>query len=183
MPGFVPDLRKRPNRTPDWYLAYLINPRAVLPFSPMTSYGYLSRDEIEALAAFLSRLKKDSPAPEPISTKDIPETPPGIEGYQAGRSIFFMYCVGCHGESGSGGGPVGHLLSPEPRDFTDAIWMNKQTEAYLFSVTTDGKPDTAMPPFKDILTAKERALVIRYVQFFADPVARERMELRFVLKQ
>ncbi len=60
--------------------------------------------------------------------------------------------------------------------------MSKQAESYLFSVTTNGKPDTAMPPFKEILSLKERALVIRYVQFFADPVTRERMELGFVLK-
>lgn len=183
--GFVPDLRDRPKRTRDWYLAYLISPRAVLPWSPMTSYGYLSRDEIEAVIAFLLRLKKSSAAPsqEPVSPKDIPETPRDLAGYQAGQAIYLTYCVGCHGESGNGGGPVGHLLSPEPRDFTDVIWMSKQTEAYLFSVTTNGKPDTAMPLFKEILSPKERASVIRYVEFFADPVARERMELGFFAKQ
>jgi mono/diheme cytochrome c family protein len=165
-------------------MAYLINPQAVLPWSPMPSYGSLSSDEIKALSAFLQRLNKDVSAPpsEPISPKEIPDTPRDLAGYNAGRSVFRTYCAGCHHESGSGAGRVGHLLTPEPRDFTDVIWMSKQTEGYLFSVTTNGKPDTAMPAFKDTLSPRERALVLRYIRYFANPVARERMELGFVVK-
>jgi len=62
--GFVPDLRTTPRHTQDWYLAYFVNPRAVLPYSPMPSFGYLSRDEMKALAAFLQRLNHDVPAPK-----------------------------------------------------------------------------------------------------------------------
>ncbi|MBI2088546.1 MAG: c-type cytochrome [Deltaproteobacteria bacterium] len=180
--GFVPDLRKTARRTSDWYLAYLVNPRAVLPYSPMPSFGYLSRDEMKALAAFLQRLNRDVPAPKlrPVRPEEIPRTAKDFASYRAGRKVFSTYCAGCHGESGSGGGEVGHLLSPEPRDFTDAIWMSKQTESYLFSVIADGKANTAMPGFGDILTPMQRALVLRYIEYFADPVARERMELGFV---
>lgn len=182
--GFVPDLRQTPRRTRDWYLAYLVSPRALLPWSPMPSYGYLSNDELAALTAFLQRLHAASAAPalDPAPAEAIPETPKNLSDYNTGRAIYRTYCAGCHGESGSGGGPVGHLLSPEPRDFTDAIWMSKQTEAYLFSVIANGKPDTAMPAFRDGLSPRERALALRYVEYFADPVARERMELGFVLK-
>lgn len=182
--SFIPDLRKTPRRSRDWYMAYLINPQAVLPWSPMPSYGSLSSDEIKALSAFLQRLNKEVSAPtsEPISPKAIPETPRDLAGYNAGRSVFRTYCAGCHHDSGTGAGPVGHLLSPEPRDFTDVIWMSKQTEGNLFSVTTNGKLNTAMPAFKDILSPRERALVLRYIRYFSDPVARERMELGFVAK-
>ena len=182
--GFTPNLRKTPWRSRDWYMAYLTNPRAVLPWSPMPSYGYLSTDDIEALAAFLHRLNRSASAsgPKPVSPEKIPETAPGLARYSGGRSLYLTYCVGCHGEFGNGGGQVGHLLSPEPRDFTDTLWMSKQTETYLFSVTTNGKPNTAMPPFNEILNARERALVVRYIQYFADPVARQRMELGLVLK-
>lgn len=182
--GFIPDLRKTAPRTRDWYLAYFVNPRAILPWSPMTSYGYLSKDETEALIAFLQRLNRDVviPSPEPVSPRDIPETPRDLAGYHAGRTIYRTYCEGCHGESGNGGGRVGHLLSPEPRDFTDAIWMSKQTEDYLFSIVTNGKANTAMPAFKDILKPQERALALRYLGYFADPVAKERMELGFIIK-
>ena len=181
--SFTPDLRRTPRRSQDWYMAYLINPQAVLPWSPMPSYGSLSSDELKALSAFLQRLNKDvSTTSEPITPKEIPETPRDLAGYNAGRSVFRTYCAGCHHESGSGAGPVGHLLSPEPRDFTNVIWMSKQTEGYLFSATTNGKPNTAMPAFKDILSPRERALVLRYIRYFSDPVTRERMELGFVAK-
>ncbi|MBI2360070.1 MAG: c-type cytochrome [Deltaproteobacteria bacterium] len=180
--GFVPDLRKTPRRTPDWYLAYFVDPRAVLPYSPMPSFGYLSRDDMKALAAFLRRLNYEVPAPKlkPVAPEEIPRTAKDFASYRAGRKVFDTYCAGCHGETGSGGGSVGHLLSPEPRDFTDAIWMSKQTESYLFSIIAGGKANTAMPGFGNILTPMQRALALRYLEYFADPVARERMELGFV---
>jgi mono/diheme cytochrome c family protein len=150
----------------------------------MPSYQYLPSDEFEALIAFLQYLNKDAAQPEPetISAEQIPETPMDLAGYRAGRAVYQMYCVGCHGEWGNGGGRVGHVLSPEPRDFTDVIWMSKQTDVYLYSVITNGKSNTAMPAFKDILTPRESALALRYVRYFANLVTRERMELGFVLE-
>src|SRR3974377_390107 len=44
--GFVPDLRKTPRRTADWYVAYFVSPRAVLPNSFMPAVTYLPDDEI-----------------------------------------------------------------------------------------------------------------------------------------
>ncbi|HXG52733.1 MAG TPA: c-type cytochrome [candidate division Zixibacteria bacterium] len=178
--GFVPDLRKTPRRTRDWYLAYLIRPRALLPWSPMPSYGYLSGQELAALIAFLQSLPRAPAAGAPAPAASVPEAPKSLSAYRAGRAVYRTYCAGCHGESGNGAGPVGHLLSPEPRDFTDAIWMNKQTESYLFSVITNGKPETAMPGFADLLGPADRALALRYLGYFANPVARERMELGFL---
>lgn len=177
--GLPPDLRKTPRRTADWYRAYLIDPGAVLPQSSMQSFDNLSGPEIEELIAFLRRLNQESvtPAPQPVSASSIPETGNGLIEYDAGRILFANNCRGCHGEWGNGAGPVGSLLSPEPRDFTDTLWMSKQSEVYLFSVVSNGKPKTAMPAFRDLLSDRERALVLRYVEYFADPVGKERMEL------
>ena len=162
--GLPPDLPKTPRRSPDWYRAYLVDPRAVLPQSSMPSFSYLSRHQLDGLVAFLEHQNKQNQqqpvvklvralaAPIPVTAKELPE-------YEAGRAIYFSNCRGCHGEWGNGGGPVGQLLVPEPRDFTDSFWMSKQTEAYLFSVISDGKPDSAMPAFKDLLDERERALV------------------------
>ena len=181
--GLVPDLRKTPPRSRDWYLAYLINPQAVLPRSPMPSYGYLSDGEMEALIAFLRRLNAGvTAATERLSEESIVRVAADLDSYNAGRRQYRRYCAGCHGETGNGGGPVGHVLAPEPRDFTDVVWMSKQTDLYLFSVITNGKPNTAMPAFADVLDAQQRALLLRYIRYFADPVARERMELGFVLQ-
>ena len=175
--GFAPNLRKTAARSRDWYRAYFVDSRAVLPWSPMPFFGYLSDDEIDALIAFLHRLNKDAPARPAVAGEKVPQIPRNPKTYLAAQSLYQTYCIGCHGELGNGGGRIGHILSPEPRDFTDALWLSKQTESYLYSVVTDGKPNTAMPPFRDILSSEERALVLNYVQYFADPVAKERMEL------
>ncbi len=177
--GFVPDLRKTPRRTADWYMAYFVNPRAVLPNSFMPSVTYLPDDDIRALIAFLQRLNRQVKIvqPDPVPSNEIPHVPKTREAYRAGQGVFNTYCAGCHGTMGNGGGVVGHLLAPEPRDFTDAAWVTKQTDNYLFSVITNGKPNTAMPGFKDLLTPLERASVLRYVLYFSNPVLRERAEV------
>jgi len=178
-PGFVPDLRKTPRRTRDWYLAYFVDPRAVLPLTFMPSFAHLTGADADALIAFLQRLNRGvkSVKPEPVASKDIPPAPKNVAVYSAGKIVYSTYCLGCHGVSGNGGGRVGHLLSPEPRDFTDAAWMTKQSRNYLFSVITVGKPNTAMPGFNDILTPLQRAEALRYIEYFADPVSRERVEV------
>jgi len=177
--GFVPDLRKTPRHPRDWYLAYFVDPRAVLPFTFMPSFAHLTGDDADALIAFLQRLNRDVKIvkPEPVASNEIPGVPKNGAVYRAGQIVYGTYCLGCHGVSGNGGGTVGHLLSPEPRDFTDGAWMSKQSENYLFSVIAVGKPNTAMPGFKDLLTPLQRVEVLRYLEYFADPVSRERVEV------
>ena len=38
----------------------------------------------------------------------------------AGKATFEVNCVSCHGMGGKGDGPVGAVLQPPPRDFTQA---------------------------------------------------------------
>jgi len=177
--GFVPDLRRTPRRTRDWYRAYFVDPRAILPFTFMPSFAHLTGADADALIAFLQRLNRNVAVikPEPVAANEIPGVPKNGAVYRAGKIVYSTYCLGCHGVSGNGGGTVGHLLSPEPRDFTDGAWMTKQSDNYLFAVIAAGKPNTAMPGFKDILTPLQRAEVLRYIEYFADPVSRERVEV------
>jgi len=71
---------------------------------------------------------------------------------------------------------MGQLLRPAPRDFTDVAWMSKQLDERLFAVIADGVPQTAMPDYRDVLSPQERALVVRYLRYFADPLARQFVE-------
>jgi cytochrome c oxidase cbb3-type subunit 3 len=99
-----------------------------------------------------------------------------LENYRAGKALYQANCVGCHGAEGNGVGGVGQLLQPEPRDFTQVAWMSKQSDERLFAVIADGVPQTAMPGYRDVLSPNERAIIVRYLRYFADPVARQFME-------
>ncbi|MFQ5886104.1 MAG: cbb3-type cytochrome c oxidase subunit II, partial [Anaerolineae bacterium] len=143
LPGLVrsgPDLLFEAGlRTNDWHLAHLLNPKAINPRSSMPSYAHLSDQEVEALIAFLQEVRGQAfPTPAPTQEAFIPEVPLTLEAYQVGRRIYQGNCEGCHGPEGNGSGSVGHLLVPEPRDFTNVWWMSKQTDLYLFTVITDG---------------------------------------------
>ncbi|MDO8636126.1 MAG: c-type cytochrome [Dehalococcoidia bacterium] len=174
-----PDLTMTARRSDDWLLAYLISPQSILHYSPMTSYAHIPDDEIKDLIAYLKSINT-SPVQTNIPLTDPSVIPPilaDITTYRAGSAVYGIYCQGCHGQVGNGKGPVGHLLLPEPRDFTDAAWLSKQTNTYLYSIVSFGKPRTAMPAYNDILTLEERSQVLNYIGYFADPILKQRMEL------
>ncbi len=166
-------------RTDDWHLAHLVNPRAVLPGCPMPSYAGLPDEDLRALIAFIQTPRGPTPTPIPPRPQAPVQVPPTRASYLAGREIYRVYCAGCHGMAGNGAGPVGHLLQPEPRDFTDAAWMPKRSDAYLLEVIRRGKPGTAMPGYDGVLTHEEQALVLYYLRFYSDPSARQSMEEGF----
>jgi len=175
-----PDLtRTASQRANDWQRAHLINPGAIMAGCPMPSYAYLPNEDLESLIAFIQKQGQPAPQTTPTVPGPRPIIPATRESYLAGRALYQIYCAGCHGRQGNGAGPVGHLLQPEPRDFTDAAWMRKRDDDYLFRVTAQGKADTAMPGYDGILTAREEALVLYYLKFFADPSAQQAMEEGF----
>lgn len=174
-----PDLTMTARRSDDWILAYLISPQSILPYSTMSSYANIPDDEMKPLIAYLLSINT-SPVPSNIPLTDPEVIPPLVADqatYKAGGSVYRTYCQGCHGQGGNGKGPVGHLLLPEPRDFTDSTWLSKQSNVYLYSIVSFGKPGTAMPAYNDILTLEERAQVLNYIGYFADPILKQRMGL------
>ena len=52
----------------------------------------------------------------------------------AGKTAFTTNCESCHGVSGKGDGPVGAVLQPPPRDFSQGD--------FKFDTDGDGKPGT-----------------------------------------
>ncbi len=71
---------------------------------------------IAALAALL--------APSPATAGDA----------EAGKTPFASVCSSCHGMGGKGDGPVGAVLQPPPRDFTQGD--------FKFDTDEDGKAGT-----------------------------------------
>lgn len=66
-------------------------------------------------------------------------------------------CATCHGVDGKG-------KIKDARDFTDAAWQKKESDAELASVIKNGKKP--MPPYGDKLTADEIKALVAYVRTF-----------------
>jgi DMSO reductase family type II enzyme heme b subunit len=90
----------------------------------------------------------------------------------AGKAVYQLKCIGCHGEKGDGKGPAAELLLPQPRDFTSGIYKIRTTankvplDQDLFKVITDGMPGTSMPSWA-VLAEKDRWNLVAYVKAFA----------------
>jgi len=90
----------------------------------------------------------------------------------AGKAVYELKCLGCHGQKGDGKGPAAELLSPPPRDFTSGIYKIRTTagkspsDQDLFRIITDGMPGTSMPSWA-VLPEKERWNLVAYVKAFA----------------
>src|SRR4030095_16710249 len=72
------------------------------------------------------------------------------------------WCATCHGPDGRGNGPAAPSLIPRPRDFTRGLFKYKSTPAAepptdgdLARVVANGLQASAMPYFRDVLTADE----------------------------
>jgi DMSO reductase family type II enzyme heme b subunit len=90
----------------------------------------------------------------------------------AGKAVYQLKCVGCHGEKGDGKGPAAELLVPQPRDFTSGIYKIRTTagkapsDQDLFRIITDGMPGTSMPSWA-VLPEKDRWHLVAYIKAFA----------------
>jgi DMSO reductase family type II enzyme heme b subunit len=102
---------------------------------------------------------------------------PALVGAQAGdanagKAVYQLKCIGCHGEKGDGKGPAAELLVPQPRDFTSGIYKIRTTagkapsDQDLFKIITDGMPGTSMPPWA-VLPEKDRWNLVAYIKAFA----------------
>jgi DMSO reductase family type II enzyme heme b subunit len=102
---------------------------------------------------------------------------PALVGAQAGdanagKAVYALKCIGCHGDKGDGKGPAAELLMPKPRDFTSGIYKIRTTagkmpsDQDLFRIITEGMPGTSMPPWA-VLPEKERWNLVAYIKAFA----------------
>ena len=127
--------------------------RGMAPFLDSEG-GPLSKDEIEAVVAFLRSWEDDPPV----------EFPPDIvRGPVAGGSsqVFVAFCSQCHGEDGAGGpGLVGPSLKAEE-------FQASHTDESLHDAIDLGHSATSMIAWGDVLTASQIEGLVDYIRSLA----------------
>ena len=94
------------------------------------------------------------------------------EAAEAGALIYEVNCAACHGPEGLGDGPAAEALDPKPASLADAQMMEDMTDGALFWRVREGgilEPfNSAMPPWKDVLSEDETWQVITFLREFAE---------------
>jgi cytochrome c oxidase cbb3-type subunit III len=117
-----------------------------------------------------------------VWTPALAAQPAPLTAHERGRALYERHCAVCHGADGRGDTPVGRLLKPRPRNFTDPIEMARLTVDRIYRAIKEGRPGTAMASWKDVLTETEIGDVIDTVHGFssagkAAPFSAERLSL------
>ena len=92
---------------------------------------------------------------------------------EAGKELYTINCVACHGEDGLGLGPGAAALNPPPRDFSNPEgWKNARTIAGIYTSLQEGITGTAMISY-DFLIAKDKFSLTHYIrtEFITNPPA------------
>lgn len=82
---------------------------------------------------------------------------------EQGRVIYVERCAVCHGPQGGGDGPEAPFLSPRPTSLITA-GTSVKSDAELLAIIANGKPRTAMPAWKDLLSDEQRRDVLAYIR-------------------
>lgn len=88
-----------------------------------------------------------------------------------GEQIYMARCASCHGASGVGDGPAGAGLAHKPADLTNHFHLAPgKGDDYLFWRVSEGgvvepfrSQQSAMPPFKGVLSEQQRWDVLTYI--------------------
>lgn len=90
-----------------------------------------------------------------------------------GMLIYRERCSLCHGLDGTGNTPLGRVLEPRPRDFTDLQVMAAIEDTRLIKSIREGIQGTAMAAWRKVLTDREILEVVAYIKGFIPPEKRE----------
>jgi mono/diheme cytochrome c family protein len=93
---------------------------------------------------------------------------------ELGQKIYANNCVACHGEKGDGQGPAARAIaSRKPRNFLQEDFQFGSKREEIFKTISNGVQGSAMPPWKDALSEKERFAVVDYILNLTKKVTRQ----------
>ena len=93
-----------------------------------------------------------------FATNPVPDT---SEAWDAGRATYQKTCAICHGPNARGDGPAAFTLNPRPFDLRVHVPLHAPGEVEYW--IAEGVAGTAMPSWKDTLSATERWQLVRFL--------------------
>lgn len=83
------------------------------------------------------------------------------------RELYESRCAFCHGVEGKGDGVAGKALHPPPTDLSNPDYWKTATTEQVRDAIQNGKPGTAMVPFRNTLKPDQIEAVVEFVRTFA----------------
>jgi mono/diheme cytochrome c family protein len=90
---------------------------------------------------------------------------------EAGQKLYQRHCATCHGETGRGDGPAGHVLPLKPANLADPMGVAQKPPDYWFWRVSEGgtvepfhSQGSVMPAWKYHLSEIERWQVIAFAR-------------------
>jgi mono/diheme cytochrome c family protein len=102
-------------------------------------------------------------SPEVVTRKN--PVAPSASSIAAGKKLFSIDCVMCHGQEGDGKGELAVTLKLSPPDYRDETAMKKFTDGELFDIITNGKG--GMPSEGKRATPEQIWNLLNYARSFA----------------
>jgi len=81
-----------------------------------------------------------------------------------GGDIYQTSCSVCHGDKGNADTWVSKSLTPKPRNFTDSKVIASLSREQMFYSIYNGRPSTAMQPFRHQLSEEQIIAIIDYIR-------------------
>ncbi|HET8948467.1 MAG TPA: cbb3-type cytochrome c oxidase subunit II, partial [Candidatus Polarisedimenticolia bacterium] len=176
-------------RSDDWHAAHLYAPEVLVPGSRMPASRHLFapggsqpprlNDDGLALVSWLQglgRKRRDLYAEFRSAEPEIPapDRRPLATRREQGRTLYALWCVPCHGETGDGRGPAASLLAVPPRDLIAGRFRFKAAgaegpadDADLFRLLTLGTGTGAAMPSFAFLDPEDRWSLVALVRALA----------------
>jgi mono/diheme cytochrome c family protein len=104
----------------------------------------LTDQQIKQVILYVRSIYKGDPSkinwevPPPVPEELLQGAVSTGDPIAAGRVLFMSACVPCHGEAGKGDGKAAAELNPKPRNLTDAGYMARLDDRYLYELISRG---------------------------------------------
>ncbi|HWO36605.1 MAG TPA: cbb3-type cytochrome c oxidase subunit II, partial [Candidatus Acidoferrum sp.] len=122
--------------------------------SAMPPWRQLPTEDLRALIAYIQGLN---------TRRALPDTQEAAS-LDLGKALFVSTCGSCHGDTGAGNGPAAGALAPAPTNFH----FKRPTEERACDVLENGVPGTAMPPWRNQLSADQRHALVEFLRSLYD---------------